>query len=117
MTRRVREAMQQFVWFRPPGYTRAVVRLISIAITAQVAQIPARTRLTAGGKGEGPVFVVYPMMKLVNVIFFFSFFFIEKQASATLSHSCLKVHGGVPIALNIFLDPLVLRINCLVIRE
>ena len=35
----------------------------------------------------------------------------------TLSHSCLKVHGGVPIALIIFLDPLVLRINCLVIRE
>ena len=35
----------------------------------------------------------------------------------TLSHSCLKVHAGVPIALIIFLDPLVLRINCLVIRE
>ena len=35
----------------------------------------------------------------------------------TLSHSCLKVHAGVPLALFIFLDPLVLRINCLVIRE
>ena len=35
----------------------------------------------------------------------------------TLSQSCLKGHGGVPIALCIFLDPLVLRINCLVIRE
>ena len=35
----------------------------------------------------------------------------------TLSQSCLKVHGGVPIALCICLDPLVLRINCLVIRE
>ena len=34
-----------------------------------------------------------------------------------LSHSCLKVHAGVPIALIIFLDPLVLRINCLVIRQ
>ena len=35
----------------------------------------------------------------------------------TLSHSCLKVHAGVPIALIISFVPLVLRINCLVIRE
>ena len=35
----------------------------------------------------------------------------------TLSQSCLKVHGGNPIALCIFVDPLVLRISCLVIRE
>ena len=35
----------------------------------------------------------------------------------TLSHSCLKVHAGVPIVLIIFLDPLVIRVNCLVIRE
>ena len=67
MTSREREAMQQFVWSRPPGYTRAVVRLISMAITAQVAQIPARVRLTAGagGKGEGQraFFVAYPIMK------------------------------------------------------
>ena len=35
----------------------------------------------------------------------------------TLSQSCLKVHGGVPLALCISLDPLVLRVNCLVIRE
>ena len=35
----------------------------------------------------------------------------------TLSHSCLKVHGGVPIVLCIFFDPLVLRINCLVSRQ
>ena len=35
--------------------------------------------------------------------------------SATLYHSCLKVHGGVLIELCIFWDPLVLRINCLVI--
>ena len=36
---------------------------------------------------------------------------------STLSHGCLKVHGGVPMVLCIFLDPLLLRINCLVIRE
>ena len=35
----------------------------------------------------------------------------------TLSQSCLKVHVGVPIELCIFSDPLVLRINCLDIRE
>ena len=35
----------------------------------------------------------------------------------TLSHSCLKVHARVPIALITFFDPLVLRINCLFIRE
>ena len=35
----------------------------------------------------------------------------------TLCHSCLKVHGGVPIVLCIFWDPLVRRINCLVIRD
>ena len=39
------------------------------------------------------------------------------SSKTTLSHSCLKVHGGVPILLCICLDPLVLRINSLVIRE
>ena len=33
----------------------------------------------------------------------------------TLSHSCLKLHGGFPIVLGVSLDPLVLRIDCLVI--
>ena len=32
-----------------------------------------------------------------------------------LCHSCLKVHGGVQIVLCISWDPLVLRINCLVL--
>ena len=32
-------------------------------------------------------------------------------------HICIAVHAGVRIELIIFLDPLVLRINCLVIRE
>ena len=41
----------------------------------------------------------------------------QSGQSNTLSYSCLKVHAGVPIALIILLDPLVLRINCLVIRE
>ena len=41
----------------------------------------------------------------------------SSDGGRTLSHSCLKVHGGVPIVLCIFLDPLVLRINCLVSRE
>ena len=36
MTSREREAMQQLVWSKPPGYTRAVVRLIRLAITVQV---------------------------------------------------------------------------------
>ena len=35
----------------------------------------------------------------------------------TLCHSWLKVHGGVPIVLCVFWDPLVLRINCLGIRD
>ena len=35
----------------------------------------------------------------------------------TLTHGCLKVHGGVPIVLCIFVDPLQARINCLVFRE
>ena len=80
MTSREREAMQQFVWSRPPGYTRAVVRLISIAITAQVAQIPARVRLTAGaGKREGhkAFFVVYPLMKFS--LYFFSFLIFTRE--------------------------------------
>ena len=34
-----------------------------------------------------------------------------------MAHGCLKVHGGVPIVLYIFSDPLEPRINCLVIRE
>ena len=34
-----------------------------------------------------------------------------------LYHSCLKVHGGVPIEVCIFWDPLVIRINCMVIRD
>ena len=39
------------------------------------------------------------------------------SALFTLTHECLKVHGGVPIVLCIFVDPLEPRINCLVIRE
>ena len=35
----------------------------------------------------------------------------------TSYHSCLKVHGGVPIEVCIFWDPLVIRINCMVIRD
>ena len=35
----------------------------------------------------------------------------------TLTHGCLKVHGGVPILLCIFVDPLSSRINGLVFRE
>ena len=35
----------------------------------------------------------------------------------TLYYSCLMVHGGVPIVLCFFWDPLVLRINGLVIRD
>ena len=35
----------------------------------------------------------------------------------TLTHGCLKVHGGVPIILCILVDPLQARISCLVFRE
>jgi hypothetical protein len=41
----------------------------------------------------------------------------KNNVGCTLFHSCLKVDAGVPIAVIIFLDPLVVRINCLVIRE
>ena len=33
-----------------------------------------------------------------------------------VTHGCLKVHGGVSIALFIFVDPIQPRINCLVFR-
>ena len=42
---------------------------------------------------------------------------VEQSTLYTLSHSCLKVHASVPIVFISFSDPLVLRINCLVIRE
>ena len=35
----------------------------------------------------------------------------------TLTHGYLKVHGGVPIVLCMFVDPLYPRINCIVFRE
>ena len=35
----------------------------------------------------------------------------------TLTHGCLKAHGGVPIVLCIVFNPLEPRINCLVIKE
>ena len=41
----------------------------------------------------------------------------QNLEGVTLYHSCLQVHGGVPIELRIFWDPLVQRINCLVIRN
>ena len=35
---------------------------------------------------------------------------------STLTHGYLKVHGGVPIVLCMFVDPLYSRINCLVFK-
>ena len=42
---------------------------------------------------------------------------IWRKIVYTLTHGCLKVHGGVPIDLGIFVDPLKPRVNCLVFRE
>ena len=42
---------------------------------------------------------------------------IPLYPSCTLTHGCLKVHGGVPIVLCIFVDPLQPGINRLVFKE
>ena len=45
------------------------------------------------------------------------FILIPSDTFLTLTHGRLKVHGGVPIVLCIFVDPLWPRINYLVFKE